>query len=296
MKSISPLRYPGGKASIAGFLEDMLDLNDLSGCSYYEPYAGGAGAALSLLKNNCVSSIFINDADIRIYSFWHSVLNESDRFVDDIFSTPIDIKTWKHQKSICEDPSKHSLYKVGFATFFMNRCNRSGVLVGAGPIGGLLQDGQWRIDVRFNREGLAKRILEISAMKDRICVYNMDAIAFLKSTLPAGLGRKKVFVYLDPPYVNKADRLYMNTYNQKDHSEISCYIMKQKTLNWVMSYDDTPLIHDLYRDAKVSSMPIRYSLQSKRAAKELIIAPQSITLPAIFTERADAIVNDEVNQ
>lgn len=295
MKSISPLRYPGGKASLAGFLEDVIDLNDLRGCSYYEPYAGGAGAALTLLKRGSVSSICINDADRRIYSFWQSILSETSRFVDDIFTTPINIETWKQQKAICETPSEYSLYKVGFSTFFLNRCNRSGVLIGAGPIGGLLQDGKWRIDARFNREGLAKRILEIAMMKDSIHVHDMDAIEFLKSTLPTGLGRKRVFVYLDPPYVNKADRLYMNTYDQKDHCEISSYIMRQNVLSWLMSYDDTSLVRDLYRNAKVSYMPIRYSLQSKRVAKELIIAPRRVILPSIFTENAINVCNGEEN-
>lgn len=287
MNSISPLRYPGGKASIAGILEDVIDLNDLRGCSYYEPYAGGAGAALSLLRNGCVSSIHINDADPRIFSFWETILCETVRFVEDIFSTPIDIETWHRQKSICEAPSGHSTYEIGFSTFFMNRCNRSGVLRGAGPIGGMAQDGKWRMDVRFNKEGLSKRILEIASMKGNIHVHNMDAIDFLKQHLPSGLGRKRVFVYLDPPYVRKADRLYMNTYEQKDHREIASYITRQNTLNWLMSYDDTQLIHSLYREAKISHMPIRYSLQSKRLAKELMVAPQRLTLPSAFSEAQD---------
>ena len=156
-----------------------------------------------------------------------------------------------------------------------------------------MQNGKWRLDVRFNREGLSKRILRIANMKECIRVYNMDAIAFLKTTLPAGLGRKGVFVYLDPPYVKKSDRLYMNTYDQKDHCEIASYIMRQNVLSWLMSYDDTPLVRTLYRNAKVSCMPIRYSLQSKRMAEELIIAPQRVVLPSLFIENASSTSDDE---
>jgi DNA adenine methylase len=268
-------------------LEDVIDLNDLRGCSYYEPYVGGAGAALSLLQSGCVSSIHINDADPRIFSFWKTIISETPRFVDAIFSTPIDIETWHRHKSICEAPSGYSSYEVGFSTFFMNRCNRSGVLRGAGPIGGMAQEGKWRMDVRFNRQGLSKRILEIASMKDNIHVHNMDAIDFLKQHLPAGLGRKKVFAYLDPPYVNKADRLYMNTYEQQDHREIASYIIRQNMLNWLMSYDDTQIIRSLYNEAKISHMPIRYSLQSKKLSKELIIAPQRLILPTAFSEVHD---------
>ncbi len=293
MNSISPLRYPGGKASIAGILKDVIELNDLKGCSYFEPYAGGAGAALSLLQKGCVSSIHINDADPRVFSFWKTILSDTSRFVEDVNSIPVNIEEWHRQKAICEKPEAHSVYKVGFATFFMNRCNRSGVLQGAGPIGGMAQDGVWRMDVRFNKEALVKRILQIASLKDSICVYNMDAIAFLKQHLPSGLGRKRVFAFLDPPYVNKAERLYMNSYEAKDHRKIAAYLARQNTLNWVMSYDDTQLIRALYKDAKIAHMPIRYSLQSKRLAKELIITPSRITLPSVFQAFIDGKATGE---
>lgn len=293
MISISPLRYPGGKASISGLLEDVIDLNNLRGCSYYEPYAGGAGAALTLLQRKSVSSIHINDADPRVFAFWTSVLNDTSHFVDRIFSTHVNIHTWNIQKAICNEPSRHSIYEVGFSAFFMNRCNRSGMLRGAGPIGGMAQESKWRMDVRFNREALSKRILEIARMKDSIKVYNMDAIEFLKLKLPRGRGRTSVFAYLDPPYVNKADRLYMNTYEQKDHRDIASYLIRQHNLPWILSYDDTQLIRTLYSGNKITNIPIRYSLQSKRLAKELVIAPNHVTLSTMFSESETDNLNRE---
>lgn len=284
MNCMSPLRYPGGKASIANLLEDVIDLNNLRGCNYFEPYVGGAGAALKLLQSRAVSEIYINDADPRIYAFWSSVLYRPEQFVDAIISAPLDIAFWKKQKAICENPQNHSQFKLGFSTFFMNRCNRSGLLLGAGPIGGMTQNSKWRLDVRFNRENLAQRILSIAQRKDAIHLYNLDAIKFLKSILPYGTKRKKVFIYLDPPYVNKADRLYMNIYEKKDHIDIARYLIRQKSLRWLMSYDDTPLIRDLYKMLKIKHLPIRYSLQSKRLAQELVIAPNDLVLTTAFSD------------
>jgi DNA adenine methylase len=280
MRFASPLRYPGGKACLTGFLTDVIEMNNLRGAAYYEAYAGGAGAALSLLRDGVVSEIHINDADERVNAFWVSALDESERFVDRVLSTPLTMAEWYRQREVCANPKTHRRFDVGFAAFFMNRCNRSGVLTGAGPIGGLEQKGKWKLDVRFSREPLAERILKLARVRGQIHITHLDAIDFLKSTLPAGHGRKNVFVYLDPPYVNKGQRLYLNSYETKDHAQLARYIKRQRKLPWIMSYDDTEVVRELYYDQQLTSLPIHYSLQTKRSAKELIIAPHRLTLPS----------------
>lgn len=264
---------------MAGFLRDVIDLNDLRGCTYYEPYAGGAGAALNLLRDEVVSALYLNDADERVYAFWSSALNDTARFVDRIRKVKLSIAEWQRQHEICAFPKGHSQTEVGFAAFFMNRCNRSGVLTGAGPIGGYEQTGPWQMDVRFNREGLAERILSLARMKDRIRLSQRDAIVFLKDELPRGQARKQVFVYLDPPYVNNGQRLYLNAYQAADHARLARYLEAQGTLGWVMSYDDSDLVRELYAAYQMARIPIRYTLQNKRSARELIIAPNHVGVP-----------------
>lgn len=279
MRYASPLRYPGGKAGLTGFLADTIDLNDLRGCVYYEPYAGGAGAALGLLKQEVVSKLHLNDADRRIYAFWHAALHSSERFVERIQAVPLRIEEWHRQHAICAHPGPHSLFDVGFAAFFMNRCNRSGVLTGSGPIGGHDQSGRWRLDARFSRDALSERILALGRLQQRVHVSCEDAITFLKKTLPRGLVRRRIFVYLDPPYVTKGQRLYLNAYGAQDHAQLARYLDVQASLPWIMSYDDSELIRRLYAGKKISVMPIRYSLQEKRSAQELIIAPRHVIVP-----------------
>ncbi len=279
LRHLSPLRYPGGKASLAGFLEDVIDLNDLRGCRYFEPYAGGAGAALTLLETDVVDEIHINDADPRVFAFWNAVLNKTEQFAERVLKVPLDMDEWRRQRQVCSRPGAHGAFDVGFSAFYMNRCNRSGVLTGAGPIGGLQQTGKWKLDARFSREALVQRIRQVGAKRDRIHLSGKDAIAFLKSSLPHGMARRKVFVYLDPPYVNKGQRLYLNAYKPNDHSEIARYLYSQKILPWLMSYDDAALIRQLYRNHRLFELPIRYSLQVKKAASELIISPHGLTLP-----------------
>ena len=278
MKLLSPLRYPGGKAGLSPFLTDVMDLNDIRGVEYFEPYAGGAGAALGLLAEGVVRRISINDADFRIYAFWHTVLNEPTWFVDRIMAAKLDLREWKEVRETCLFPSGKNMRDVGFAAFYMNRCNRSGVL-NSGPIGGYEQAGEWRLDVRFTKPALAERVLEIAKLREQIEVCNLDAVVFLKERLPSGIGRKNSFVYLDPPYVEKGQRLYLNAYEPEDHGAIAKYIAQQKVLPWVMSYDDTELVKHLYKNQQIALLPINYSLQEKRATNELVIAPHRVRLP-----------------
>ena len=280
MRYDSPLRYPGGKARFAALLTHIIELNNLSGCSYFEPYAGGAGAALRLLREDVVSEIHLNDVDHRITAFWNAALDEPERFVDAILSVPVNIAEWKRQQHVYLRADASKPFDLGFSAFYLNRCNRSGVLLGGAPIGGYAQTGKWRIDARFNRENLAKRVLTIARKREQIHITNMDALAFLAKHLPHGRGRKRVFVYLDPPYYSNGQRLYLNFYRDRDHRSLSRYMHRQGPLRWVMSYDDASFIRDLYANCAISHFLLQYSLQRKRQARELLITPSPVRLPA----------------
>ena len=274
----SPLRYPGGKAKLAPILAQTIKLNDLSGCAYFEPFAGGAGAALRLLREGVVSELHLNDLDPRIYYFWHAALNETERFVERIGSVPLTVEEWRRQRQICMEADASQPFELGFATFFLNRCNRSGIILGAGPIGGQQQSGTWKLDARFNKANLANRITRLTEAQDRIHITQMDAKRFLVKHLPRGRKRQKVFVYVDPPYYSKGSNLYMNSYAERDHIDLARYMRRQRVLNWIASYDDTDFTRDLYSFCRISQNSLRYSLQDKRQAKELLIAPSHVNI------------------
>lgn len=276
---LSPLRYPGGKARLAGLLKALIELNGLEGCEYVEPFAGGAGAALELLKSGMVSHIHLNDADRRLYAFWRAVLFEPDRFTEQLRKVQLSLAEWQRQRAVCQGWRRNKLFDIGFAAFYMNRCNRSGVLSGAGPIGGYQQSGKWSLGVRFSRDSLSRRVFEVSKLAPHVSLTNLDALEFLKSRLPHGAARRNFLVYLDPPYVDNGKRLYLNAYAESDHRALQRYLSNQKSLPWVMSYDDCDLIRSLYAGYQVNTMPLQYSLQVKRKATELLIAPEHVALP-----------------
>ncbi len=274
----SPLRYPGGKGKISGYIKLILEQNLLLDCDYIEPYAGGASVAIDLLLNEFVSSVHINDIDFSVYSFWFSVLNYTDQFCEKIFKVDLTIDEWRKQKEIQVNKGKYSVFDVGFSTFFLNRTNRSGILT-AGVIGGINQSGKWKIDARFSKENLIKRIHKLADYKDRIYLYNEDAVTLVKR-LHLQLSTR-AFFYLDPPYYNKGKELYTNYYVHKNHEEIAFTMHELKDRFWLISYDNVPQIRKLYEKFRQKQYSLMYSAAQATKGSEVLIFSDNLTVPDI---------------
>lgn len=277
MDFYSPLRYPGGKGKVANYFKQVFKDNLLCDGIYVEPYAGGASVALSLLFNEYASKIIINDIDISIYSFWNSVLTSTEEFCKLVRDTPINVETWRLQKQVQKERHEFSEIEIGFSTFFLNRTNRSGILK-AGIIGGLEQKGEWKIDARFNKIDLIKRIERIALYKDKIDLYNIDAVDLinnLKDNLPY-----KSLIYFDPPYYVKGKDLYLNYFNDSDHNKISEAISRIDKQKWIITYDDVPQIQNLYKQYRSKSFKLNYSAgKVARKGDEIIIYSDNLYIP-----------------
>lgn len=272
----TPLRYPGGKAKLAGFIKGVLEANGLHDGDYVEPYAGGAGVAVELLLHEYVQHIHINDISRPIFAFWYSVLERTDEIVRLIASVPITMGSWERQKSILMNQDDCDDLELGFATFFLNRTNRSGILNG-GAIGGRDQTGSWKIDARFNRTDLIARVEAIARLKRRISLSRQDAIEFLKGGvehLP-----NKTLIYLDPPYYRKGKDLYYDYYNQEDHAEIAGLVQTRLNRHWIVSYDDTPEVRDLYRPLTHVAYEVGYSARDVRRGSEIMFFSRHLRVP-----------------
>lgn len=274
MTSCSPLRYPGGKQAIAPLLARIIKLNGLEGQRYAEPYAGGAGAALSLLYAGYVRSLHLNDADPAVAAMWRSIMDATEKFVDRIVSVPLSVAQWRNQRAIYLAADCSAAFELGFATFYLNRVNRSGIIKNAGPIGGLRQEGTWKIDARFNRVELSKRVRRVASYRRKISIGNLDALMFLDSIQSA-----KCFVYLDPPYFHKGKGLYLNHYSPGDHYALSVFLSNALPFKWLMSYDDTPEIRGLYKDFRKTKFSLAYSARDHKVGSELLISNRDIAMP-----------------
>ncbi|MGL5741778.1 MAG: DNA adenine methylase [Legionella sp.] len=278
MAFYTPLRYPGGKGKLSYYVKAIIEKNELFDEHYLEPFAGGAGVALELLIQEYVRKIHINDIDPAIYSFWHAVLNTTDELCRLINDTPVNMDSWLKQKTLLSKTGNHSNLEIGFATFFLNRTNRSGILK-AGVIGGKNQSGKWKIDVRYQKEDLIKRIKLISNYASRIYLTNKDATEFIKS-IPDG-AKKSSLVYLDPPYYTKGQDLYRNFYNHSDHVEVMKSLTNSGFENWIVSYDNTHEIRNIYKDFRMIEYSLQYTAQNKKIGEEVMFFSNNLSIPDI---------------
>lgn len=279
----SPLRYPGGKAKLAPLLGEILTLNRLRDITFVEPYAGGGGAALTLLFEERVSDVILNDLDYAVYSFWWAILHRPDDFLEMLETVPLTVDEWRRQKTIFLKPrNRVRRLDLGFSAFYLNRCNRSGIIVNGGPIGGYKQRGRWRIDARFNRSNLRRRLERVIAYKERIRLSNMDAEAFLRD-MQGGHGHK-IFAYIDPPYYEKGPLLYLNSYGPEDHARVARCLLSEVSFNWVLSYDNVEAIRSLYSELPQEMFDLSYTAYGRRVGREILVFPPQISVPSPVTE------------
>ena len=275
MKAVSPLRYPGGKAALAALLRQVVTLNRLGDRVLVEPFAGGPGASLTLLYGEDVSEILINDIDQAIFHFWWSLIFKPKQFRNLLLKTPVNLTEWYRQRGIYRSHLRKSRLTSGFAAFYLNRCNRSGIIVDGGPIGGIAQNGKWLIDARFNKVELLSRCDKIAEYRDRIRVSGVDGMELLASPDP-----KRVFYFIDPPYFEKGRLVYLNALSSRYHAELASRLKTLDNIPWVLTYDDCSEIRSLYSQwATIHPFGLRYVAAQRKVGKEILITPKWMKLP-----------------
>lgn len=293
---VSPLRYPGGKAPLADYIADVLEAHMLVGCTFYEPYLGGASVSLELLGKGSISSAVWVERDPLVYAFWRSVLTDPDGLCDAIDDLDISIETWEgfqHYREVQTPRTrKYSALELGIAGLFFNRTNFSGI-IGAGPIGGRSQSSKYGIDCRFNKERIKEQIRSVSAYSDLITIHYGDAIDFMRKKSET-LSTEFCFTYIDPPYYSQGRKLYRYFYEEQHHIELADFIGKQG-YPWLISYDDHVRIKELYAQNRIQPIYLDYNVRSSKRATELLISnieiPPPIYNDVIVESAAEAISN-----
>lgn len=268
----TPFRYPGGKAFLANHLEQRIVLNPGID-TYAEPYAGGAGAAIELLARGIVEYLHLNDFDRRVHAAWWSLLQRTEEFIARIEATKVNLDTWYACRELVQTNAPDTdRFELGFATYFLNRTNHSGVIIGAGPIGGYNQSGKWLMHVRWYPETMVKRIRWLGERRDRIRLSNLDGMSFLQSFDTTSAAR--TFFFVDPPYVSAGAKLYMNAMDNMKHRDLAAFLTGPiSPPHWLVTYDDCQLINMAYAEARIERLPVRYSLRNKRTEHEVCVVP-----------------------
>jgi DNA adenine methylase len=245
-KLMSPLRYPGAKRRLLPVIIELLDANFAGDKPVFvEPFAGGASVALGLLDADRVASVVLGELDPLLSAFWRVAISDAEWLVDKVTRADVTVAEWMRLHT---NPGT-SDRDLAWACLFLNRTSYSGILhQQAGPIGGRSQRSAYTIDCRFPRASLKLRLERIARWADakRISVIDGD---YREALAQAGTNMStkgpRTVVYLDPPFYDKAKKLYRRAFTSSDHTELAKELKALK-LPWVLSYDHAQFIVDLY--------------------------------------------------
>ena len=232
--AVSPLRYPGGKRRLWGYVAEVIRLNGLCPKLFVEPFAGGASIGLQLLAEGLVEKLALADRDPLVASFWKVLFHDTAWLVERVSRIAVTVRNWRRYRNA----TWRSDRERAIACLFLNRTSFSGILAcTAGPIGGPDQDSEYAIDCRFPVKTLVRRIKRIAALKDKIAFLRCsDWKATVREVERQGHGSKEVFYYLDPPFYNKAERLYRYFFAKEDHDALHDLLIGLEQ-PWLLSYD-----------------------------------------------------------
>jgi len=127
----------------------------------------------------------------------------------------------------------------------------------------------------------------------KIRVLHGDGIAYLRRS-KLRLEREMTPVYVDPPYHGQGRRLYRYHFQDRQHRSLARHL-DAATYPWLVSYDNTPFIRDLFERQKIVPIFLRYAVRKARRADELLITNQhqlpvqiekEMTLPFISSRSA----------
>lgn len=286
----SPFRYPGGKTQFYDFVFSLIQLNQPVK-TYIEPFAGGAGIPLKLIKNNVVDNIWINDFDPSIYSVWYHILNSPKLLISKLIELPFSYKNriddtellinfWRKQKEIyLKEKNNPVSFDGAFATLFLNRTNRSGIISG-GPIGGYHQASNTKLYDRLNIDALVKKIKFISSNKDRIKLTNIDAIELIRE-IRRSTDKDNSFIFFDPPYYCQGKNLYFSSLDNHGHEKLAKSIIELSDYKWILTYDNAKPILDFYNTIQQKYLySLNYTANNKNRGKkeELFFSSPKVNL------------------
>lgn len=281
---VSPLRYPGAKRWMANYIRLSITQNDVQPELFVEPFAGGASVSLSVLHEGLATRIGLIDRDPLIAAFWKTLFFDTEWLIEQVQQTEVTLQKWNYLK--IQKPV--TVRDKAFKCLYLNRTSFSGILKSnAGPIGGKEQTSPYKIDCRFNKETIIKRIQRIAKYRDRVAfIWNLHwktALGRIHYMQERDQISQSVLFYLDPPFYKKAEQLYTYSFKHNDHILLRNYLVSCSQ-PWILSYDSCPEIIEMYLDGGFRTNDVNLIYKTQRhgrgLGKEVIVS----NLPKMISE------------
>ena len=244
---------------------------------WIEPFAGGAGAALTLLDRDQVDEAWIVDANTGIAAFWTAVVDDGEALARLVERTTPTLALYDRCRQLLADASAGQ-FELAYAAFIVNRCSRSGIVAPtSGPIGGRAGDSAHAVADRFNAPALADRIRHVAGFRSRLRVTCGDGISFIEEVAGSGVTDEILF-FVDPPYLREGNRLYASGMDEAGHRRLDA-ALNTTPARWILTYGDEPLVPVvLYVDRRVLAYAIRNTANRARVAREYAVFSDNLEL------------------
>ena len=259
----SPLRYPGGKSKVIKFIAPLIPEFD----EYREPFLGGGSVFVYLKQKHPDKKFWINDIYTNLYLFWKYVQEQPEQLV-------ARIQYWKNSaidgkrlfRFLVDNIDEFGELDRAAVFFVLNRITFSGTS----------ESGGYSSEAFHNRftQSSINRVTVLSEIMDNVKITNLDYQQVVEKE------GENVFIFLDPPYYSASKfTLYgkRGGLNQSFDHERLAEVLKQVRHKWLITYDDSEYIRELFSFANITEWNFNYGMRNVKRrdnlnGKELFIS------------------------
>lgn len=247
----SPLRYPGGKSKAIG---KILPYIPLTIHEYREPFIGGGSVFLAVKQTfgDRIQSYWINDLNVDLYCFWAYVQKDIQALADEVERIKSNASNGRELfKTLTQANQELNDFERAVRFFVLNRITFSGTVDSGGY-------SQQAFERRFTDSSI-DRLRKLGAHLSSTLVTNGDYETLIRQD------GEDVFIFLDPPYLSATkSKLYGvkgNLHTDFNHERFA-KIMRDCPHQWLITYDDSPKIRELFSFATIVEWTLQYGMNN----------------------------------
>ena len=230
-----------------------------------EPFAGGAIIGLTAAFEGLAERVVLVELDEQVASVWHVILGGEAEW---LANRLLGFKMCRENLEDELNKTADSVRETAFQTILRNRTNHGGIMA---PGAGFIKYGEngKGVSSRWYPETLARRIREISNIRERISFVQRDGFAVIREFME----EKNIAFFIDPPYTAAGKKAGMRLYNHCtiDHEEL---FTMAESLNgpFLMTYDDAVGVREMAANHGFQVKTVTMSNTHHNKMEELLIS------------------------
>lgn len=251
----SPLRYPGGKSRAVKHLYKYINrfFEDKTSREICSPFFGGGSLEIFCAQNDI--RVYGYDLFRPLIDFWQCLFENRTKLADMVEEyRPLERNEFYELQQL-HMKSKNRFERATFF-FILNRTSFSGSTLSGGMASGGENDNP-----RFTESSV-----------DRLRKFKINNLTVELADFKKSISRhKNTLLYLDPPYLIQ-NKLYGTKGDlHKNFDHIGLVKILKKRDSWILSYNNSKEIHELYSDYTILYPDWKYGMSHNKKSREVLI-------------------------